>query len=220
MGIARNIARLIPNGSGELPTANLQASATPGLVKTGSLNISAGAGRTYLDIPNCFTSLYDNYVVHFDLYNAATLNQSTGLMMAIENTGAGVDGGGLFTGSTFTSGHSHHMRFAQLGTSNVGSQAETWDWPKLMGTGDNGNTLCRFNGRVVLNDVFNNSVKYGNCHGMMNQNAGVYTEHSGFLSLNSHAGRGLRMWYGSNVLANGTVAVNSYGKITVYGVTK
>jgi len=193
-----------------------------GFVKTGSLNVPAGAGRTYLDIPNCFTSLYDNYVVHFDLYNAATLSVTTGLMIAIEGAGVGVDPGTqLFVAGSFTANHSHHMRYAEMANNtNAGSQADAWEWPKLMGTGGNGMALCRFNGRLTLNDVYNNSVKYGNCHGMMHTTGGGYNEQSGFLSLNSYAGRGLRMWYGSNSTANGTVGVNSYGKITVYGVAK
>jgi hypothetical protein len=201
-------------------TLTLPANLTTGLVKTGSLTVASGSGRTYLDIANCFTSTYDDYIIFFHLFNDANLTTSTGLMAAIEAGGASIGVDGLFSGGNFVSGHSHNMRFGQTGTtSNNGSQGENFDWAKILGTGDNGNTICRFSGLLQLRNVYSSEIKTGNSHGVMYQSS-TYDEISGFRSLNSYAGRGLRMWYGQNITANGSISVNSYGTIRVYGVSK
>jgi hypothetical protein len=49
MGIARNLARLVPNGSGELPTANLQDSAITS-VKIADATVAAGDLAGTLDL--------------------------------------------------------------------------------------------------------------------------------------------------------------------------
>lgn len=49
MGIARNIARLVPNGSGQLPTANLQDSAITS-VKIADATVAAGDLASTLDL--------------------------------------------------------------------------------------------------------------------------------------------------------------------------
>jgi hypothetical protein len=200
----------------------LPASLTTGLVKTGSLVIASGSGRGYLDIANCFTSAYNDYLIVFNLFNDATLSNTVGLMLAIETSGASLDGSNLlFSNGNFVSGHSHHMRYAQTGNGSVtGSQAESFDWAKLLGTGDNGNTICRFSGTVSLRNVYNSSIKTGNAHGIMQRSSDSYDEVTGFVSTNSYTGRGLRMWYGVNQTINGQIAVNSYGTIQVYGVAK
>lgn len=55
MGIARNIARLIPNGSGLLPNANIEAVAASKL--TGNLSIETLPAGTVLQVQVCNTSV-------------------------------------------------------------------------------------------------------------------------------------------------------------------
>lgn len=59
MGIARNIARLIPNGSGELPTANIAANAVT-QAKLNDLIVPVGVGQVWQEPSRAKRTTYQN----------------------------------------------------------------------------------------------------------------------------------------------------------------
>ena len=110
MGIARNIARLIPNGSGLLPNANIEAVAASKL--TGSVPIANGGSRvikthTYVNSTRQVTSSSSNYnyftwtldkvsstsTLYFHVVMCAFGNTNSGIYIGI-----GIDGSYDFTG--------------------------------------------------------------------------------------------------------------------------
>lgn len=71
MGIARNIARLIPNGSGELPTANLQNSAITS-AKIADETVAAGDLTSTLDLSSKTLTLPSSSVREYQMVEAGT----------------------------------------------------------------------------------------------------------------------------------------------------
>jgi hypothetical protein len=71
MGIARNIARLVPNGSGELPTANLQDSAITS-VKIADATVAAGDLAGTLDLSSKTLTLPSSSVREYQQVSAST----------------------------------------------------------------------------------------------------------------------------------------------------
>jgi hypothetical protein len=71
MGIARNLARLVPNGSGELPTANLQDSAITS-VKIADATVAAGDLAGTLDLSSKTLTLPSSSVREYQMVEAGT----------------------------------------------------------------------------------------------------------------------------------------------------
>jgi hypothetical protein len=71
MGIARNIARLVPNGSGELPTANIAAGA---IVEADIANLAVTAGKlaSTLDLSSKTLTLPSSSVREYQQVSAST----------------------------------------------------------------------------------------------------------------------------------------------------
>jgi hypothetical protein len=141
MGIARNIARLVPNGSGLLPNANIEAVAASKL--TGSVAIANGGSRvikvhTYENAIRQVTSASSNYtyftwtitkvsstsILLFHGFMPGRGNDNSGDYISI-----GVDGTNLFSGiqnqdTHDTVGTSNHTVFNHVRT-GVGSGNRT-----------------------------------------------------------------------------------------------
>jgi len=202
-------------------TLTLPASLTTGLVKMGSVTVASGSPRDYLDIANCFTSAYDDYIVFFMLTNGASTAATTNISFALESTGASLSGDN-FSGGTFPSSWIYTMRYAQLSASNSGQQTGNLDYPKIFGTAGSGLAagVVVFSGVLTLHDVYNNSIKRCHAQGIMKQESGSFFEDTGMASNNAMTGRGFRIWIGRDQTSNGTTSCTSYGTVVVYGVAK
>lgn len=195
-----------------------------GLAKTGSVSVVSGSSRTYLDIANCFTSAYDDYLVFFNLTNGTTTTSSpsTHLAFCFESAGAALSGNNFSGGATFPTGYIYTMRYAQLNSTSSGQQYGSLNYGKIFGT-SGGNIAANnivFPGVLTLHDVYNNTVKRCHAQGIMKQESGSFLEDTGIVSSSAITGRGLRMWMGLDQTDNGATACSSYGTVVVYGVTK
>jgi len=202
-------------------TLTLPAALTTGLVKMGSVTVASGSPRDYLDIANCFTSSYDDYIVFFMLTNGASTAATTNLSFALESTGASLSGNN-FGSATFPSGWIHTMRFSRLNSSSAGQQTGDLNYAKVFGTATSGLAadVVVFSGVLTLHNVYNNSIKRCHAQGIMKQSEGQFLEDTGIASNSAMTGRGFRIWLGRDQTDNGTTSCTSYGTAVVYGVSK
>ena len=159
----------------------------------------------------------------FNVYNGSTSTGNSILCLAYEKSGASLSGvNGEFVSGTYSEGSNSKLRYAQLQSTSDGVIQASYNYPKLMGNPGSGYTAGQigYRGSVLVNDVYNTSTKTGNGQGIFLYGSDAYLEDFGFKTTVTMPGRGLRIWYGVDQTANGTVGTTIYGTIQVYGMLR
>mgnify|MGYP001426488438 CR=1 FL=1 len=134
-----------------LPTGNLIQVAT--LTKTAS-DHPAGAPYRWMDVSNCFTSTYNDYVIDYKIQSTdASVNT---LNFALETSGASLDSNDQFSSPTFASTtFEAEIEYWALGTGTTGSVRAAASTYCFLGANTNiADASTYFEGRLWMKNVY------------------------------------------------------------------
>lgn len=200
-----------------LPAGNLKLIATQ--TKTAA-DHPASTPYYYMDIANCFTSDYNNYVIDYKCIS--TDADSRELCFALETAGVGLNANDQFSTETWTSARfDTSVKYYLTGTATEGivfaaDSNFCFAGANLVGTDASG----YFEGSMLLRNVYSGvGFQYQNTHKMYHPTN--YAEEGYGTSRNNAAvnARGIRFFMGANASnGSGSDARNTYGYLRVYGV--
>lgn len=182
------------------------------------------SGTNSLDIANCFTSEYEDYYVKYYCQSTdATVNS---LNMALETGGVSVAGATeQFSSPTFSpdtfNAVVYYEKLQSASQGYVNSFGEAFCF---LGA-NTGDATGYFDGEVWLRNVYSlPRFSYWHRHHMRTNNLQDYYEYGGGMAVtfsSAVAARGIRFFTTDNATyGSGTGAVNTYGRVAVYGVKK
>ena len=201
-----------------LPNGNLIQVAT--LTKTAS-DHPAGSPYYWMDISNCFTSTYNDYVIDYKI-QSTDVDVNT-LNFALETSGASLDSNDQFSSPTFASTtFATEVEYWLLGQGSTGSvRAAASTYCFLGANTSNNDASSYFEGRLWMKNVYSGTgFIYWAEHYMHNPNE--YWEMPKGVATNAAAvnARGFRFFNETNASGNGESGNtrNVIGEITVFGV--
>lgn len=201
-----------------LPNGNLIQVAT--LTKTAS-DHPAGSPYRWMDVSNCFTSTYNDYVVEYKI-QSTDVDVNT-LNFALETAGASLDSNGQFSSPTFASTtFETEVEYWLLGAGSTGSVRATASTYCFLGANTSSSTAASyFEGRLWMKNVYSGTgFIYWAEHYMHNPNE--YWEMPKGAATNAAAvnARGFRFFNETSGSSNGESGNtrNVIGEFTIYGV--
>ena len=201
-----------------LPNGNLIQVAT--LTKTAS-DHPAGSPYYWMDVSNCFTSTYNDYVVEYKIQSTdADVNT---LNFALETSGASLDSNDQFSSPTFASTtFSTEVEYWNVGAGTNSSVRAAGSTYCFLGANTNNTTAdSYFEGRLWMKNVYSGTgFMYWAEHFMYNPV--LYWEMPKGVAVGASAvnARGFRFFNETNASSNGESGNtrNVIGELTIYGV--